>query len=178
MSRRLRVAVLFGGRSSEHEVSLASAANVMAAIPPDRYEVVPVGIDKAGRWLASPEAHQLLTAGRTLSGSDPNRALAGIDVVFPVLHGPYGEDGSLQGCLEMADLPYVGSGVAASALAMDKIQAKRVLREQGFRTAVEVSFRGAEWSPHWAERVSEVCGYPCFVKPANLGSSVGVSKVK
>ncbi len=178
--------MLFGGRSGEHEVSLASAANVMAALSPEKYEVVPVGIDRAGKWLASADSHALLSSGQPLEGEDANRALANlvagsagaIDVVFPVMHGTYGEDGSMQGFLEMAGLPYVGCGVLSSALAMDKVMSKRVFREQGFPVVNDVWFRAADWSPEQARRAVEVCGFPCFVKPANLGSSVGVSKVK
>jgi len=182
----VRVAVLFGGRSGEHEVSLNSAANVMAALAmlPEKYEIAPIGIDREGNWLLSAEAHQLLSQGQPLGGYEPSRALNAIgpssvrpvDVVFPVLHGPYGEDGSLQGFLEMAGLPYVGCGVLGSALAMDKVMSKRVLRDQGLPITDYVWFRSAEWSPLVRDDVEEVCGYPCFVKPANLGSSVGVSK--
>ncbi|HLG69068.1 MAG TPA: D-alanine--D-alanine ligase family protein [Chloroflexota bacterium] len=182
----MRVAVLFGGRSGEHEVSLNSAANVMAALAmlPEKYEIAPIGIDREGNWLLSAEAHQLLSQGQPLGGYEPSRALNAIgpssvrpvDVVFPVLHGPYGEDGSLQGFLEMAGLPYVGCGVLGSALAMDKVMSKRVLRDQGLPITDYVWFRSAEWSPPVRDDVEEVCGYPCFVKPANLGSSVGVSK--
>ncbi|MBV8085553.1 MAG: D-alanine--D-alanine ligase, partial [Chloroflexi bacterium] len=181
--RRLRVAVLFGGRSGEHEVSLASAANVMDALS-GRHEVVPIGIDRAGKWLASAEAHALLSQGQAIDGQEPTHALANlaqdsggpIDVVFPVVHGTYGEDGALQGFLEMAGLPYVGCGVLASSLAMDKVMSKRVFREQGFLIADYVWFRAGDWSPEKEDEVEAVCGYPCFVKPANLGSSVGVSK--
>ncbi len=182
--RRLRVAVLFGGRSGEHEVSLQSAANVMTALDQARYEIVPIGIDRQGKWLPSAEAHALLTSGQPFEGHEPARALAALslaegrplDVVFPVLHGTYGEDGSLQGFLEMAGLPYVGCGVLASALAMDKVMCKRVFRDQGLPIADYVWFPSKGWSEAQRQQVEEVCGYPSFVKPANLGSSVGVSK--
>ncbi|HEU0169194.1 MAG TPA: D-alanine--D-alanine ligase family protein [Chloroflexota bacterium] len=181
--RRLRVAVLFGGRSGEHEVSLASAANVMDALS-GRHDVVPIGIDRAGKWLASGEAHDLLSHDRGIDGQEPARALANlaqdsggpIDVVFPVVHGTYGEDGALQGFLEMAGLPYVGCGVLASSLAMDKVMSKRVFREQGFLIPEYVWFRSGDWSADKQAEIEAVCRYPCFVKPANLGSSVGVSK--
>jgi D-alanine-D-alanine ligase len=182
---RLRVAVLFGGRSGEHEVSLTSAANVMAALA-ERHEVVPVGIDRFGKWLPSVEAHSLLSSGQPLEGYEPAQALAAlgeaaggpVDVVFPIVHGTYGEDGSLQGFLEMAGLPYVGCGVLASALAMDKVMSKRVFREQGLPIADYTWFRSLNWSAAKRSEVEEVCGYPCFVKPTNLGSSVGVSKAR
>ncbi|HLY65153.1 MAG TPA: D-alanine--D-alanine ligase A, partial [Chloroflexota bacterium] len=179
MTERLRVAVLFGGRSGEHEISLTSAANVMAALE-DRHDVVPIGIDRQGKWLAGPEVHQSLSQGKPIAGVEPGQALASaagrIDVVFPVLHGTYGEDGSLQGLLEMAGLPYVGCGVLASALAMDKVMSKRVFRDQGLPIADYTWFRSEEWPGAKPEEVEAICGYPCFVKPANLGSSVGVSK--
>ncbi|HVA25131.1 MAG TPA: D-alanine--D-alanine ligase family protein [Chloroflexota bacterium] len=182
--RRLRVAVLFGGRSGEHEVSLASAANVMAALDPAKYDVEPVGIDRAGKWLASAQAHALLSERQPFEGHEPASVLATlgsggtrpVDVVFPVLHGPYGEDGSLQGFLEIAGFPYVGCGVLASALAMDKVMSKRVFREQGLPIADCTWFHARDWSAAKQREVEQVCGYPCFVKPANLGSSVGVSK--
>jgi D-alanine-D-alanine ligase len=178
------VAVLFGGRSGEHEISLASAQHVMAALDPAKYDVEPIGIDRSGKWLASAQAHQLLTDRQPFEGHEAARALAAIgasgtrpvDVVFPVLHGTYGEDGSLQGFLEMAGFPYVGCGVLASALAMDKVMSKRVFREQGLPITEYTWFRADEWSAAKQGEVEQACGYPCFVKPANLGSSVGVSK--
>lgn len=183
--RRLRVAVLFGGRSGEHDVSLMSASNIMAALDPEKYEIEPIGIDRSGKWLVSAEAHQILSATEPFDGYDAAKALTVIgdgsvrpvDVVFPVLHGPYGEDGSLQGMLDMAGLPYVGCGVLASALAMDKVMSKRIFREQGLPTVRYTWFRSEQWSDAVRGRIEGICGYPCFVKPANLGSSVGVSKV-
>jgi len=176
--------VLFGGRSGEHEVSLASASNVMAALDPAKYDVEPIGIDRGGKWLAAADAHQLLTERQPFEGHEPASALAAVgasgtrpvDVVFPMLHGPYGEDGTLQGFLEMAGFPYVGCGVLASALAMDKVLSKRVFRERGLPIVDYTWFRANEWSPVKQREVEQVCGFPCFVKPANLGSSVGVSK--
>ena len=180
-AHRLRVAVLFGGRSGEHEVSLQSAANVMQALDPAKYDVIPIGIDRSGKWLPGPEAHKLLSAGKPIQGHNPTRALevAGgpVDAVFPVLHGPYGEDGTLQGFLEMAGVAYVGCGVLASALAMDKVMCKRVFKEQGLPIVDYVWLHSSEWPEAKQREIEAVCGYPCFVKPANLGSSVGVSKV-
>ncbi len=158
----------------------------MAALSARGHEVVPIGIDRGGRWLPSEQAHELLRAGQSIEGVAPGTALTAlsdwpggaVDVVFPVLHGTYGEDGSLQGFLEMAGLPYVGCGVLSSALAMDKIMCKRIFREQGFPTPEYVWFPAADWSSRARAHVEAVCGYPCFVKPANLGSSVGVSKAK
>jgi len=148
----------------------------MAALE-GRHNVIPVGIDRAGKWLASPKARELLTGHQPLRGVEPGQALASAkpDAVFPVLHGTYGEDGSLQGFLEMAGLPYVGCGVLASALAMDKVMSKRVFREQGLPIVDYIWFSSTGWPARRAE-VEHACGYPCFVKPANLGSSVGVSK--
>lgn len=183
--------MLFGGRSAEHEVSCVSAAHVLAAIDPDRYEVVAVGIDRDGRWslaegaLASLGPQRVPPAGGldpsgptveplpTLRGGDP----ATPTVVLPVLHGPNGEDGTVQGLLELADLPYVGSRVLGSALAMDKAAAKEVLAAHGIAQA---RFRSAyEWELNDGldGRILEELGLPLFVKPANMGSSVGVSKV-
>ena len=177
MSRgRVRVAVLAGGRSSEHDISLASARSVLAALDPERYDAVSVAIGRDGRWElgagsngAGPE-----TAAETLplpTRATPPAALGDVDVVLPLLHGPFGEDGTVQGLLELADVPYVGSGVAASALCMDKDLFKSVLRDKGVPVARHVALR--EGDP-----VENPFGYPCFVKPARLGSSVGISKVR
>ncbi|HXP85458.1 MAG TPA: D-alanine--D-alanine ligase family protein [Bryobacteraceae bacterium] len=162
----LRVAVIYGGRSGEHEISLRSAEAIIAALDPAKYEVHRILITREGRWeprALSPE-----------QGANP-----GIDVVFPVLHGTFGEDGTVQGLLELAGLPYVGAGVLASAVAMDKEVLKRLLAERGipvveFETLFRNQFRGER-------RIEPVCsrfGFPMFVKPANLGSSVGISKVR
>jgi D-alanine-D-alanine ligase len=157
---KLRVAVLYGGRSGEHEVSIRSAESVVAAMDPGRYEVERIFIGQDGRW--SP---------RTLV-PEPG-ANGGIDVVFPVLHGTFGEDGTVQGLLELADLPYVGAGVLASALSMDKEFTKRVCSERGL-PVVEYRTVARESVANFANPF----GYPVFVKPANLGSSVGISKAK
>lgn len=158
---KTRVAVLHGGRSGEHEVSIRSAQAVMAALDPDRFEVVPILIHKDGRWDPRPIMPQ--------PGANP-----GIDVVFPVLHGTFGEDGTVQGLLEMAALPYVGAGVFASAASMDKEQFKRICTALGLPVVEWVTLRrdGALNATAAVERF----GYPLFVKPANLGSSVGISK--
>ncbi len=146
------------------------------------HDVLPIGIDRQGKWLPGPEAHRLLSEGKPIDGYEPGRALAqaaagAIDVVFPVLHGPYGEDGALQGLLEMAGLPYVGCGVLGSAIAMDKVMSKRIFREQGLPIVPYAWFKASDWSAGQQAEVEQTCGYPCFVKPANLGSSLGVSKV-
>jgi D-alanine-D-alanine ligase len=181
---RIRVAVLAGGRSSEHEVSVRSAASVVAALDPDRYEVVPVQIDRAGGWQIEASSRLSLEPGgdaRALvpaGGSVPVAQGTGpIDVVLPILHGPFGEDGKLQGFLEIGGLPYVGSGVLGSALTMDKDVVKHVLRSVGIAVARHVVFRNRRFDAEGAAAVEEL-GYPCFVKPANLGSSVGISKVR
>ncbi len=159
---KLRVAVLCGGRSGEHEISLRSAESIIAAMDPQRYEVPRIFITPEGRWEP-----------RAIS-PDP-AANPGIDVVFPVLHGTFGEDGTVQGLLELADLPYVGAGVLGSAVAMDKEVTKRLLRERGLPVAEFVVLTRGAYD------LDEICSqlpFPMFVKPANLGSSVGISKVK
>ena len=196
---RIRVAVLGGGRSSEHEVSLRSAASVVAALDPERFDVVPVQIDRGGAWQIESSAQPSLEPGHRQVESSARLALepgaesrslvptapaglpapAGIgpiDVVLPILHGPFGEDGRLQGLLDMINIPYVGSGVAASALTMDKDKVKYVLRGVGIAVADHVVLRNRRFGAADAEAVERL-GYPCFVKPANLGSSVGISKV-
>ncbi len=176
MSPRLRVAVLAGGRSSEHEISLASAASVAAALDPERYDVHTIEIGRDGRWEL-PRA----TDAREL-GSGPAETLpvptdgspatlAAFDVVFVALHGPFGEDGTVQGLLELANVPYVGPGVLASALCMDKDVFKQVMRAQGIPVARHVALR-------LGDAIANPFGYPVFVKPARLGSSVGISKVR
>jgi D-alanine-D-alanine ligase len=172
------VAVLAGGRSSEHAISLASASSVVAALDPARYETTAIEIAKDGRWEIAAESHGLPGATdepsiQTLpvvANSAPAKALGQIDVVLPILHGPFGEDGTVQGLLELAGIPYVGAGVAASALCMDKDLFKAVLRDRGIPVARNVTLREGDAARHDFE-------YPVFVKPARLGSSVGISKV-
>ena len=176
MSDRLRVALLAGGRSSEHEISLASARSVLAALDPERYEVIGVQIARDGTWALESGDERVLVR-RTASSSVPMRAeertpavLGSVDVVLPILHGPFGEDGTVQGLLELLDVAYVGAGVAASALAMDKDLFKKVMRDSGIPVARHHTIR-------LGDRPSNPFGYPVFVKPARLGSSVGISKV-
>jgi len=198
-SRRCRVGVLFGGRSSEHEVSLASAKNVMDALRQAGHAVVPIGITPEGRWLPRADALARLVgeaardaeihskAGARpveddwglLPHSDPGQPLPAIDVIFPVLHGPYGEDGTVQGLLEMANLPYVGCGVLASACAMDKVVARQLFAQAGLPQVKYVVVMRQQWRADPAAALAAVeaaLAYPVFVKPANLGSSVGISK--
>jgi D-alanine-D-alanine ligase len=177
VSGRLRVALLAGGRSSEHEISLASARSVLEALDPDRYEVIGVHIGRDGTWaLESGDDHVLGTV--PVTSSVPMRAeertpavLGSVDVVLPILHGPFGEDGTVQGLLELLDVAYVGAGVAASALAMDKDLFKKVMRDSGVPVARHHTIR-------LGDEVSNPFGYPVFVKPARLGSSVGISKAR
>ena len=186
--RRVRVAVLAGGRSSEHEISLASARSVVAALDPERYEVAQVAIGRDGRWALEaggpdPSGHVLVPGTETgLEETRPAETLpvpaksgtletvGTVDVVLPILHGPFGEDGTVQGLLELADVPYVGAGVAASALAMDKDLFKKVMRDSGIPVAAHHAIR-------LGDAMENPFGYPVFVKPARLGSSVGITKV-
>lgn len=200
MSDRLRVGVVFGGRSGEHEVSLMSARSVLDALDPQRYTIVPIGIAKDGRWYAGPGVLEALQQGDAAGltpatlGFEPGRRglyrwqsgetlerLAELDLVFPVTHGTFGEDGTLQGLLEMADIPYVGCGVLASSVAMDKALFKQVMRDHGI-PVLESALIQAEriaGAPQAAlDEAEAVAPYPLFVKPANLGSSVGVSKCR
>ena len=194
MAERLRVALLFGGRSAEHDVSVISAGNVFRALDPARYDTVPIGITRSGVWLLSSLNDGAFPAAVPKSG--PRVALVpggagqlailsetdaaapdvsrSVDVVFPVLHGPFGEDGTVQGAAEIAGVPYVGSGVLGSAAAMDKDVAKRLMRDSGLPVARLLSFAQGD-APSF-DAVAAELGRPVFVKPARLGSSVGISK--
>ena len=212
---RLRVAVVFGGRSGEHEVSLASAASVIAALEERGHTVVPIGIARNGRWVVGGDPMRALAAEARVAlpsndadgavkkalanraeatesaavqglartepaGSLPLELRQGLDVVVIMLHGPYGEDGTIQGLFELADVPYVGAGVLASAVGMDKATMKAVFQAHGLPIIEYLVVTRSEWrqAPDRIEvRVAETVGFPCFVKPVNLGSSVGISKV-
>ncbi len=199
MSRRVRVGVIFGGRSVEHEVSLVSARSILRNLDPARYEVIPIGITRQGKWVTSSDASRLLEDGLEsdriepcLLPGDPSAgglvrpgtgpasgAVSALDVVFPVVHGGHGEDGTLQGLLELADIPYVGAGVMASAVGMDKDMMKRIFREAGLPVVACRILLRSEWEKRRPELLKELpgdLGYPCFVKPANTGSSVGITK--
>lgn len=189
---------MFGGRSGEHEVSLASAASVIRALDPEKYEAVPIGISKDGRWLAGTKAHQMLpdvlkSGERVSLPADPTagalvpftqgagRPNITVDVVFPVLHGTFGEDGTVQGLLELAGLPYVGAGVLASAVGMDKDVQKRLFEQAGLPIVPFVAVRRSEWEREREvvlRQIKKKLRFPVFVKPATLGSSVGMSRVK
>jgi len=194
--KRLRVGVLFGGRSGEHEVSLVSAASVIRGLDPDKYEAVPIGISKEGHWLVGSAAQKMLPevlkAGqRVVMAADPtdaaliplDRGGAGgqrLDVVFPVMHGTYGEDGTIQGLLDLAGLPFVGAGVLGSAIGMDKDVAKKLLQHAKIPVVPWVTVYRADWerNPAAVEKaIEKKFRYPVFVKPATLGSSVGMTKV-
>jgi D-alanine-D-alanine ligase len=188
---RTRLAILYGGRSAEHQVSVVSARSVMEALDPDRFEVVPIAITRAGAWLlpdrspleltASDGALPEVEAAGTELAVRPEQGVGGVDVVFPILHGPFGEDGTVQGLFELADLPYVGSGVLASALAMDKAMAKVVLAQAGLPQAPYLVVPERDWRADPDRVAAQVGGrlaYPVFTKPARLGSSIGISKVK
>jgi D-alanine-D-alanine ligase len=217
MAKKLRVGILFGGRSGEHEVSLLSAASILKAIDRKKFDVVPIGITKDGHWLAAGEANNLLegsqsAVARQLRAGDPEAtpgakllhegiptllapepvetraalapgsvrpAAANLDVVFPVLHGTFGEDGTIQGLFELAGVAYVGSGVLGSAAGMDKDVMKRLFAQAGLPIVKHVTLLRAEWEKQPRKAIAQVeaaLKYPVFVKPANLGSSVGISK--
>lgn len=204
---KTRIGIIFGGRSGEHEISIRSARTVIEQIDKDKYEVVPIAISKEGRWLNPAEAlalmpaetQKLLSKGienyprnpvallgdtsykglTSLETSNGEERLAPLDVIFPVLHGTYGEDGTIQGLFEMAGIPYVGCGVLSSACGMDKVVMKTLFRDAELPVCRYVWFLRSEWERASAaaiEQVKNKLGFPCFVKPANLGSSVGVSK--
>ncbi|MDR3139992.1 MAG: D-alanine--D-alanine ligase [Treponema sp.] len=198
MEKKISVGILFGGKSAEHEVSLQSAKNVFDALDRTKYDPVLIGIDKSGRWLLNDESRFLLNADDpkrvTLNpegdavallpqggGVISNLAAPGreksIDVVFPILHGPFGEDGTVQGLLKLADIPFVGAGVLASAAGMDKDVMKRLLRDAGIPVGKFLVFKSHEVLPPF-QAIREELGLPFFVKPANMGSSVGVGKIR
>lgn len=202
--RKIKLAVLFGGRSGEHEVSLMSARSIMNALDPNKYELYPVGITREGRWLAGgdpmkaleeknesgcfraqivldPEQPGLLLMENDWKKPTPVKEFIELDLVFPVLHGPFGEDGTVQGLLELAGLPYVGSGVLGSAVGMDKVIMKQLFEKWGLPVAPYLFFNLWQWRKGKEEMLRKILsslGLPLFVKPANLGSSVGISKVK
>ena len=189
-----RVAIICGGRSSEHEISCTSAGGVLGAIDRTLYEPVVIGITKSGKWVLIPEGYELSISngvlpvvperGKPVSVSPEGFAVdgksLGIEIVFPVLHGPYGEDGTIQGLLEIADIPFVGSGVLASAVAMDKSFAKSIFTAHGLAVAEGLVIRKSEWKSNKESISADVAslGYPVFVKPARGGSSRGTTKVK
>lgn len=182
---KTRIAVLFGGRSGEHDVSIRSAASVIEALDREKYEVIPLAINREGRWLSPAESVRLLPPeSRKSTSTDKLVTVAkepgetsGLDVMFPVLHGTFGEDGTIQGLLELADIPYVGAGVFASAAGMDKDAMKRLFRERGLPSVEHVALLRQD-RQEFVERIEQQFGYPMFVKPANLGSSVGISKAR
>jgi D-alanine-D-alanine ligase len=210
VNKKVRVGLIFGGKSGEHEISLASAQSVAQAISKDKYNVVLIGITKEGRWLLGDYALKQLVAAspspllrngnsngirngsqtattdakelvpNANAGLTPISPLESIDVAFPLLHGPFGEDGTVQGLLELANIPYVGAGVAASAVGMDKALAKAIFRAHDLPTVDWMVILRRDWESRPEEtirRIEDGFGYPCFIKPANLGSSVGISKV-
>ena len=188
---RIDLIVLFGGQSAEHDVSCTTAAHVLKAIDPGRYRVTPIGIGRDGRWRLATDVQLALVGhpnempGRLDAGGaimEPTAAITPVQgtttVVVPLLHGPMGEDGTVQGMLELADLPFVGTGVLGSALAMDKAMAKVVAAQHGIPQARHLAFRADQICPGTADSIAATLGLPVFVKPANMGSSVGVSKAK
>ena len=200
--KRLRVGILFGGKSGEHEVSFCSASSVIKAINKEKYEAIPIAITKQGYWLSPEESHKALLTGKVegedticwKSKTDKHQFIISkegnekkfsflekLDVIFPVLHGPYGEDGTIQGLLELLGIPYVGSGVAASSISMDKDLMKKIFQQAGLPHTKWMMFKRKRWVDETENIIAEIeknmC-YPLFIKPTNLGSSVGVSKVE
>ena len=200
--KKIRVGLIFGGRSGEHEVSFCSASSIIKAINKGKYTVVPIGITKEGRWISPQDSELALQSGkiegkstvillndpsgnaliRTTNNqrSDKSPALERVDVIFPVLHGPYGEDGTVQGLLEVVNIPYVGAGVAASAISMDKDLMKTIFQQRGLPILKWMTIRRKEWQKDKEKILSSIENgfeYPLFVKPTNLGSSVGITKV-
>jgi D-alanine-D-alanine ligase len=197
ITKKIRIGIIFGGRSVEHEVSLVSAASIINVLDPKKYEVVPIGIAHTGQWLSSEKALQALKAHQSLElwpeqllVPDPRKQSLvaindggnigqSIDVIFPVVHGTYGEDGSLQGLLELADIPYVGAGVLGSAVGMDKVIQKEILRQAHIPVTPSFWFTFEEYRVRAKKIVAEIeqtLTYPLFVKPSNSGSSIGISK--
>lgn len=187
--KKLRVGIIFGGRSGEHEVSVASAASIFKHLDRTRYEAVPIRIEKSGRWVLGGKAPEALSAAAVIEGRatealqpvEPSAVVSGsgLDVVFPVLHGPYGEDGTVQGLLELANVPYVGAGVLGSAVGMDKAVMKTLFAAKGLPIVPHLTVLRKEWlaqRPSIGDRAADELRFPMFVKPANLGSSVGISK--
>jgi len=200
--KKLRVGLIFGGRSGEHEVSFLSASSIIKAINKDKYTVVPIGITKEGRWISPLDSELALQSGKIEGKStvillndpsgnalvriDDNQRfekssnLEKIDIIFPILHGPYGEDGTIQGLLELANIPYVGSGVAASAISMDKDFMKIIFQQKNLPILKWMTIKRKEWQKNKEKILSLIRNdfkYPLFVKPANMGSSVGITKV-
>ncbi len=197
---KIKVAVLFGGKSTEHEISIISAKNIVAAMPKDKYEPVLIGVDKSGKWLHQSESLELLDVSdpksvklsdsgkpvifsqnsdeHYLQSSSGQNRIEGIDVIFPVLHGTFGEDGAIQGFAKLANLPCVGPGILGSAVGMDKEVMKRLLRDAGIANAPFITLRRKDQNKYSYSEVAEQLGSELFVKPVNLGSSVGVSHVK
>ena len=193
--KRLKIGILFGGRSVEHEVSVVSAQAVMEALDTDRFQALPIGVTKQGTWLTIPDTERALARIRSeqlrsldeplgegvLHRTQALGSLRRVDVAFPLIHGTNGEDGSLQGLLELVDIPYVGAGVTASALGMDKALQKDIFRHHGFPIAEAIVVKASRWrdDPVAAAREAEAAvPYPAFVKPVNSGSSIGTSKVR
>lgn len=188
MKKKLKIGVLFGGKSAEHEVSLQSARNVIEALDKNKYEVVPIGITKEGKWLLSDTANYLLNTNnpKLIKLNNSSKEIVPlnsnsvseekIDVIFPVMHGPYGEDGSMQGLLKLAGVPFVGASVLGSAVGMDKDVMKRLLKEAGLPVGKFITLKDSEKISF--QKAKKELGLPMFIKPANMGSSVGVNKVK
>ncbi|MFA6391364.1 MAG: D-alanine--D-alanine ligase family protein [Patescibacteria group bacterium] len=197
--KKIRVGVIFGGRSGEHEVSIVSAESVINSLDKNKYEIIPIGITKTGKWIAGSTAFEALKSGTknilpkyeklitpdsskkglvpVSSNSTGKNGVLGLDVIIPIIHGPFGEDGTLQGLLELADIPYAGAGVLASSVAMDKVISKQLFKQAGLPVLPSVSFLRSDWKSNNRAIIKTIyksLKFPIFVKPANLGSSVGI----
>lgn len=195
MGKKTKIGVVFGGRSGEHEVSLVSATSVIKALNSDKYEILEIGITHEGKWYAGKNCLKIFKTGKinglkqVFISTDTKKANLiyddgkpiKLDIFFPVLHGPFGEDGTIQGLFEMMNVPYVGCGVLASSLAMDKLQCKAIWESAGLPVTPYVGFNRNAWKKESKKILADIkknIGFPCFVKPVNMGSSVGISKVK
>ncbi len=183
--KKIKVAVIFGGRSGEHEVSLVSANSILKAMSPEKYEVREIGITTDGIWMTGENCLEKFKSGETKGLQEihfsSNPKDLDFDIAFPVLHGPFGEDGTIQGFFEMLQIPYVGCGVLASSTAMDKLQTKAIWQSAGLPIAPYLGFNRRAWEQETdkiLKQIEKEIGLPCFVKPANMGSSVGISKAK
>lgn len=182
MAKKVKIGVIFGGRSGEHEVSLVSAESIIGSLDRKKYDIIPIGITKRGEWVTGEKLLDVFKSGKVKNGSRlPPKILTEVDIIFPVLHGTYGEDGTIQGLFEMLNIPYVGAGVLGSAVGMDKVVQKQLCEQARLPIVKYNWFLNEEWAKNRVNvlrHIEKSLKYPCFIKPANMGSSVGISKAK